>query len=122
MKRIEEFTLGSKNFVYFDFSGLSSDENILEVVESGKSILEKYPEQSVYSITNIASVRLDTRTKEIAIKFMEHNKPYVKYAFVIGIDGILKMTAQTVMNICGRSNVKFGFTKEHAIEWLLQKD
>ena len=122
MERVEVFTQNGKNIVSIDFSGLAADEDFLEVIKQATPVIAKYPEQSVYTITNIANLRFDSNTKEIAAKYMEQNKPYVKYGVLIGLDGIKKMMARTVMKISGRTNMYFTFTKEQAIEWLMQQD
>lgn len=122
MGRIEEFTQAGKNFIYIDFSGLATDREFVEVINMAEPVISKYPEHSVYTITNIANLKFDTHTKEIASRYAENNKPYVKYGVIIGLDGIKKMMAQTVLKISGRTNFSYAFSKEGAIEWLLQKD
>jgi len=122
MGRIEEFTQAGKNFVYIDFSGLASDQDFLEVMKVAEPVISKYPEQSVYTITNIANLRFDSHTKEIAAKYTENNKPYVKCGVIIGLDGIKKMMAHTVMKLSGRTNLSFAFSKEGAIDWILKQD
>ena len=122
MERVEEFTQGGKDFVYIDFSGLNMDTDFLEVIKVAEPVISKYPEKSVYTITNIANIRFDSHTKDVAARYTEHNKPYVKYGVVIGLDGIKKMMAHAVFKLSGRSNYTFAFTKERAIEWLLQQD
>ena len=122
MERVQEFTQGGKNFVSIDFSGLSADKDFYKVIEMAVPLIAKHPELSVYTITNIADLRFDSRTKEIAAKFMMHNKPFVKYGVITGLDGIKKMMARTVMMLSGRTNMHFTFSKEHAIEWLLCQD
>ena len=120
--RIEEFTLKGKNFVYIDFSGLSSDKDYIEIINQVEPVIAKYPENSVYTITNVQNLRFDSHTKEIAGKYTKNNKPYVKCGVVIGVDGIKKMMARAVMKLSGRKNLDFAFTKEQAIEWLLLQD
>ena len=122
MERVEEFTRGGKNFIYIDFSGLASDEDFLEVIKVTEPMIAKYPEHSVNTIINIANLKFDSHTKEIATRYTEHNKPYVKCGVIIGIDGIKKMMALTVMQLSGRSNFYFAFTKEQAIELLLGQE
>jgi len=122
MERVEEFSQAGRNFVYIDFSGLSSDTDYRDVIKAAEPVIAKYPENSVYTITNIANLRFDTHTKEIAAKYTEHNKPYVKYGVIIGLDGIKKMMANAVMKLSGRANLYFAFSREGAIEWLLQQD
>jgi len=121
MERIEEFTLEGKNFVYIDASGLSSDDDFLEVIKEAESTIAKYPEASVYTITNLSNLRFDTHTKEIAGKYTENNKYYVKYGAIIGVDGIKKMMVKVVMKLSDRPEMEYAFTKDQAIEMLLKK-
>ena len=118
--RIEEFTINGKNFVYIDFSGLASDRDFLEVINMAEPAIAKHPEKSVYTITDITNIRFDSHTKEIAARFTEHNKKYVMSGVIIGLDGIKKMMVRTVMKLSGRNNLDFAFTREQAIEFLLQ--
>jgi len=122
MERIEEFTLEGKNFMYIDFSNLKSNRDFMQTTKSIEPLMEKYPENSLYTITNIENVRFDTESKEIVAKYMEHNKPYVKYGAVIGLDGIKKVFASTVFKLSKRNNMSFAFSKDKAIEWLLKQD
>ena len=122
MERVEEFTRDGKSIIYIDFSGLRSDNDFIEIIKDVKRVVASYPERSLYTITNIENVRFDTNTKEIVANYMEHNKPYVKYGVVVGLDGIKKILVQTVMKLSGRQNMHFAFTKEQAIEWLLKQE
>lgn len=121
MERVEDFVRDGKAIVYIDFSGLSSDKDFLEVINLAEPVVSSHPESSVYTITNIANLKFDSHTKDIAAKYMINNKPYVKFGVIIGLDGIKKMMARTVMKLSGRTNMDFAFTKEHAIEMILQR-
>ena len=120
MERFEEFSQAGKNFIYINFSGLATNDEFLAVIDAVKNAISKYPEKSLYTITNIENIRFDSNSKAIVAKYLEENKPYVKYGVVIGLDGIKKMLIQTVMKLSGRKNLFFAFTKEKAIELLIQ--
>lgn len=122
MGSFEEFSCDGKNFMYIDFSGLKTNEEFLAVTEEIEPAVAKYPKHSLYTITNIADIRFDTRSKEIVAQYMEKNKPYVKYGAVIGIDGIKKIMLKTIFQMSGRQNLIYAFTKEKAIELLLQQE
>ena len=122
MERVEEFTLEGKNFVYLDISGTKTNEDFTKMAEKFKPIIAKYPENTLYTITNIDDVRFDSETKVFLADFMEHNKPYVKYGSVIGFDGIKKILANTICQMVGRTNMHFAFSREAAIEWLLRQE
>jgi hypothetical protein len=121
MKRVEEFTRDGKNFIYFDLSNFKSNDEFTRFIEESKPMIEKYAKQSLYTITNIENVRFDTKTKELVAQWTEHNKPYVKFGAVIGVDGIKKMMVNMIFTMSKRTNMTFASSKEHAIEWLLQQ-
>ena len=60
-------------------------------------------------------------TKEIVGNCLKHNEPYVKCGAVIGLDGIKKIMASAAVKFSGRKNIQFFYTKERALEWLLQQ-
>jgi hypothetical protein len=121
MKRIEEFKRDGRNFIYFDLSNFKSNNEFTQFIEESKPMIEKYAEKSLYTITNIENVRFDTKTKELVAQWTEHNKPYVKFGAVIGVDGIKKMMVNMIFTMSKRANMTFASSKEHAIEWLLQQ-
>jgi len=120
--RIEEFTRDGKNFIYIDLSDLRTNEDFLEMTKEVEPVVAKYPPLSLYTITNVENVRFDSASKEFVARYMVHNKPYVKYGALIGIDGIKKIMTNMVLALSGRNNLEFTFTKEQAIELLLKKE
>jgi len=121
MERVSEFTCDGKNFIYIDCSNLKNNEDFVKIVDTVKQVIVKYPEQSVYTISNIENIIFDTKTKEIAANCLKHNEPYVRCGAVIGLDGIKKIMANAVFKFSGRKPLQFFYTKEKAIEWLLQQ-
>ena len=122
MERIEEFTCEGRNFIYIDFSGCREEKDFVDLTNKIEQVIIKYPKKSLYTITNIADIRFDTRSKDIVAKYMEKNKPYVKCGAVIGVDGIKKMMLNGVFQMSGRDDLFYVFTKEKAIELLLQQE
>jgi hypothetical protein len=121
MKRVEEFTREGKHFIYFDLSGFKSNKEFTQLIDESKPVIKKYAEQSLYTITNIENVRFDTKTKELVAQWTEHNKPYVKFGAVIGVDGIKKIMVNMIFTMSKRANMTFSSSKEQAIEWLLKQ-
>ena len=122
MERIDEFTLGGKNFIYIDLSNIKNNNIFIDITNNIKKLITKYSEHSVYTITNIDGIIFDTETKDIAVTCFMHTKPYVKYGVIIGFDGIKKIMANAVFKLSGRKNMHFCFSKEEAIAWLLQQE
>jgi hypothetical protein len=121
MERIEEFTRDGKKFIYFDLSNFKSNNEFTQVIEASKTIITNYAEQSLYTITNIENVKFDSKTKELVAKWTEHNKPYVKFGAVTGVDGIKKIMVNMIFTMSKRANMTFASSKEKAIEWLLKQ-
>lgn len=121
MKRVETFRYKDKNFMYFDLSNLRANTRYAEIIAEAKKIIIDYPENSVYSITNVKELMYDTETKTLLVQWMEFNRPYIKYGAIIGLDGIKKIMGRTILNISRRTNMTFAGTKEEAQEWLVQQ-
>ena len=117
-----EFMLDGKSFIYIDLSGLKKNDDFNERIRLIEPIIAKYPENSLYTITNVENIRFDSQSKEIVAQYMGRNKPFVKYGAVIGLDGIKKIMINAIFTLSGRKNMHFALTKEKAIEWLLQKE
>jgi len=118
----EEFSAEGKNIMYIDFSHAKSDEDFSTAFEKIEHAIASYPKCSLYTITNMAGTKIDTLSKDYFIKYGEHNKPYVKKAVLIGLDGVTKMIVTAIFKKAGRDNFHIAFTKEKAIEWILQQD
>ena len=120
-KRIEQFTQDGRNFMYIDFSRIKTNEDFLKFVAFLEPEITKFPEASLYMITNIEDIRFDSKSKEIIKKHLEHNKPYVKYSVVIGLDGIKKVWINNIFKMAKRRNMHFAFSRERAMEWLMER-
>ena len=122
MELTEEFILEGKSFIYIDFSGIKKKDDLAKSFDIIKSIIAKYPENSLYKITNVAGVRFDSEIKEMLVDYVSHNKPYVKSGVIIGVDGIKKITINSIYKITERTNMLFAFSKEQAIDLLLKHE
>ena len=122
MKLTEEFELEGRSFIYIDFSKCRNNDEFIKAFAVIKPIIAKYPANSLYTITNVTGVRFDSELKEFLVDYISHNKPYVKYGAVIGMDGIKKITMNAVFKTSDRTNMLFAFSKEQAIELLLKQE
>jgi len=118
---IEEFTEDGKNIVYIDFSNTVTENEFKVIIEQAKQAISKYAEKSVCTITDMENVRFDSNIKDIFIKYVEFNKPYVKYGTAVGMNGIKKKMIEEILKLGKRSNFHFCFTKEEAVKWLRQQ-
>jgi len=120
--RTEEFTHNGKNFVYIDLSGIKVNEEFTEVIKGIKPVIARYPENSLYTITSIENIRVDTEALDLIADYMKFNKPYVKYGAVIGLDGVKKLMLNLVFRLSGRDNMIAAFSREQAVELLSKKE
>ena len=118
----EEFTIEGKNIIYIDLSHIRTAENFSAVFEKVGRAIAAHPEHSLYTITNIEGAVIDTYSKDAFIKYIAHNKPYVIKGALIGVDGVAKIVSTEMTNKTERDKFHIAFTKEKAIEWILQQD
>ena len=121
-ERAEEFNVDGNNFIYIDFSEFKAIDDFKLLIEIIKPLISKYPEKSVYTITNISGVRFDTGIKEAFSEYMQENAPYVKRGAVIGLDGVKKMFLRIILKMSGRNNIELAFSKKNAIDLLLKRE
>ena len=122
MERFDEFTLGGKSFMYVNVSGLRGNDNFMELIKLIESSVVKYPERSLFVITNIENIRFDSDTKVIYAEHLERYKSYFKHIFFIGLDGAKKAMLNEIFRKTGQKTVSFAFSKEQAIERMLELD
>ena len=122
MESIEEFTLEGRNFIYINVSGLIKNKKFTEIAEKVISVVGKYPEASLYTIADIKNIRFDTKSKKDVAEFIEKNKIYVKHSVIIGLDGIKKIFVNEILKMSGLENTNYAFSKEKAVEWLLERN
>jgi len=122
MERFEEFAIDGKSFLYADFSGLDTADEIVEAFAHLNSLVQKYPESSLNLISNVENLKFDSKVNRVAEQYTALNFPYVRYDVIIGTDGIRRMLARTLMKLAGRKNFHFCYSKEEAIDWLLKQD
>ena len=118
MNRIEEFTRGGKNIIYFDFSGFTTDKEFTDFIASAKIVVKKYPPDSIYTITNVEDIKVSANTHNIMSDWLAHNKPYVKSGTVYGADATSKIIGKTATIVSQRSNLAYVTSKEEAIDYL----
>jgi len=118
----EEFSIEGKNIMYVNLSNIKTAEKFLAAFEKIKPAIAAHPKHSLYTIANIEGVIIDSTSRDVFVKYLEHNKPYVIKGVLIGVDGVAKIVTNDMENKSGRDSFHIAFTKEKAIEWILQQD
>jgi len=120
--RIDEFEIEGQAFIYLDLSDFNRTEDFTLTLEAYKERVSKYPEKSVFMISNVERLRFDSETKQFLKEFVIFGRPYIKQRVVIGFDGIKNIVANSICKNIGRASVEYAFSKDKAIEWLLKQD
>jgi len=119
MKRIEEFTKNEKSFISFDLSGFKTDDEYKDFIEAAKVVVKKHPPNSLFTLSNMQDAVLTSNTHDIIADWVTHNKPFVKYGAVYGVDFSMKTIGKTVGIVTQRLNLVYVSTREEAIDYLL---
>lgn len=116
MDRVTFIKHNGKELLSLDFSNCKPAEVFL-VIDEAKQVIRTRPENSVLTLTDVTSMRFDDRVTQQMKEFTVHNKPYVKAAAVVGVEGVKKIILNAVMLFSKRKFHTFD-TIESAKNWL----
>ena len=120
MALLEEFTRDEKKILYIVLPKFISSAAFHNGIETIRRAIEMYPENSLYTIVNIEYAIFDSKIIKHFVYLMQYNKRFIKYSVITGFDGIKKAICTSIAKKSGRTNIGYAFTKELAIELLLQ--
>jgi hypothetical protein len=95
-------------------------EGVKKVIEESTVIMEKQPEQSLLTLTNVAGTHLSSLVTRTLKDFTVHNKPFVRAGAVIGLDSLRRIEFNAVVRFSGRKLHAFD-DFEKAKAWLLEQ-
>ncbi len=116
MDRCTFITHNGKELLFVDFSNCKPGDVFLIIDEAKKNIRSR-PENSILTLTDVTNLRFDDRVSEQMKEFTAHNRPYVKAAAVVGVEGVKKIILNAVMLFSKRKFHTFD-TIESAKNWL----
>jgi hypothetical protein len=105
-----------KELLFLDFSNCKAGDVFL-VIDEAKKAIRTRPENSVLTLTDVTNMRFDDRVTEQMKAFTAHNKPYVRAAAVVGVEGVKKIIMSAVMLFSRRKFHTFD-NIESAKNWL----
>lgn len=118
MNRIERLNVKRKSILVLDMSYLKTNREFEAFIAEAREVIACYPPGGVYTLTNVEGVLFDSETKRMVAEWMAYNSPYVRYAAIIGADGIKKLMIASILKITQRDNTKLHMSREAALEWL----
>lgn len=109
-----------KRIMSIDFSKLEA-EDACKVLDYSKELIQRMPEKSLYTLTNVTDANFDLKLIDSLKKFSNANKPYVIAGAVIGAEGIKRTVFNSVIIFSGRSDLKSFTDKDEALSWLIMQ-
>jgi hypothetical protein len=116
MDRVVFIKHNGKELLYLDFSNCKPIDVFL-VIDEAKKTIRTRPENSVLTLTDVTNMRFDDRVTQQMKEFTTHNKPYVRAAAVVGVEGVKKIILNAVMLFSKRKFHTFD-TVDSAKNWL----
>lgn len=116
MDRVTFIKHNGKEILLLDFSNCKPGDVFL-IIDEAKKTIRSRPENSVLTLTNVTNMRFDDRVSQQMKEFTVHNRPYVRAAAVIGVEGVKKIIMDAVMLFSKRKFHSFD-NIESAKNWL----
>jgi hypothetical protein len=119
LKRVAFIDHQGTKILSLDFTGCEL-EQIVVVVQEAKRVIAAEPKNSLLTLTNVADAHTNAAVTLVMKEFTAHNKPFVKAAAVIGLDGFRRFVFEAVIKFSGRNLVVFD-DLEKAKDWLAEQ-
>jgi hypothetical protein len=119
MERVQFITYKSKMILLVDISNAKQEEALAILAEARKVIETQLP-QSLLTLTDVSHMRYNMEVGQAFKDLSVVDKPIVRAAAVVGIEGLMKIMLDGIMKISGRQFGLFS-TREQAQEWLVQQ-
>ncbi len=119
MARVEFVPHQGKRILLIDLSNIKPEEGYPIIAEAKRAVATQAP-TSVLTMTDVTNARYDIALVQALKELTQHNKPFVKAASVVGIEGLKKVILAGVEKFSGRKFSIFG-SREEAMDWLVKQ-
>jgi hypothetical protein len=116
MERVQFIEHKGKSILHLDFSGCTAAE-VLTVIEQSKAVIATQHHGSLLTLTDVTNASFNNQVSESMKKFVQHNKPYVAAAAVVGVTGLKQIILNAVMRFSRRHLHAFD-SMDRAKDWL----
>jgi hypothetical protein len=116
MERVRFIEHKGRKLLHLDFSHCKSDE-VLRIVGQARAVIGSQPPKSVRTLTDVTETGFNSAVSEAMKSFVEHNKPFVTAAAVVGVTGLKQIIFNAVVKFSGRKLHAFE-TMDQAKDWL----
>ena len=121
MERVRFITHQGKKILLIDYSNLTDETEILQMVEQRESVVDSQPRNSVLTVINVAGAKF---TKEVLTRVKEANvydRPFVRRAALVGVGESQKAAVDAVSMFAKREWGMFE-TVDQALDWIVNEE
>ncbi len=119
MDRVQFIQHKGRKILHLDFTNKKSLE-VLPLIEQAKAAISSQPPKSVFTLTDVTGMGFNSESTDALKKFVDHNKPFVAAAAVVGVTGLKQIILNAIMKFSGRHLHAFNSVDE-AKEWLAKQ-
>ena len=120
MQRVRFIEHRGQRVLLLDYSGMSDEREMLEMVEERTEIVSREPRGSVLTLADLSGVQL---TKLVIQRVKEANvldHPFVRRAALVGIESAQPKGAVDAVGTFAAKHWGRFATREEALEWLVE--
>ncbi|HEX8430385.1 MAG TPA: STAS/SEC14 domain-containing protein [Longimicrobium sp.] len=121
LARVRFIEQRGKRILLIDFSGLQTTEEILAEVETARALVATQPPASLLTLTHVKGARYTPPVMEALKGLAAANKPYVRAAAVVGMEGLHRVLFRAVI-LFSRRNIEAFDSMNEAREWLATQE
>ena len=124
MPTVREITYRNVRILSVDVSDTTATDyaGLIQLMETAKELIASKPPNSVLCLNNVGKVNFNNQVLEALQQYMEHNRPYIKKAAVIGLDGLKKIVFKGIIKLTHRDNIRDFEKEQEALDWLAATD
>jgi hypothetical protein len=119
MERVRFIEHRSRRLLLLDFSYCRAEE-VLKLIEDTGKIIRVEPPRSLLTLTDVTGTKYNMDVTQTMKEFTNGNKPHIRAAAVVGIDGLKKIVYEAIMRFSER-NVPIFSDIEKAKDWLVEQ-
>jgi hypothetical protein len=121
MERIQWIDVKGRKILLEDFSGFKPGDEFKETLARARQEIAGQPPKSVLALFDATDANFDMESITALGDFVKQNTPFIKYACVVGITGLLVVALQAVSRVGGRDFKMFS-TRQEAMDFLAGLD
>jgi hypothetical protein len=109
-----------KRILYADIASQKTEE-LLDIVERLKPVIEKEPPNSVLCICDVTDGKTNTEMMNALKEFAKYIDPYIKIIVILGIEGLKTILFNSVVMFTRSKKFFLKKSKEEALDWLAEQ-